>query len=97
MMVDPVSRYAPLETVQMTLPDGRTVAYKRRRFLPQGRTLPVLTTVTVMNGDRLDLIADRTLGNALLFWQVCDANNAMNPIELTAEPERTLRIPIPQV
>lgn len=96
-MVDPVSRYAPLETVQMTLPDGRTVAYKRRRFLPQGRTLPVLTTVTVMNGDRLDLIADRTLGNALLFWQVCDANNAMNPIELTAEPERTLRIPIPQV
>lgn len=96
-MVDPVSRYAQLETVQMTLPDGRTVAYKQRRFLPQGRTLPVLTTVTVTNSDRLDLIADRTLGNALLFWQVCDANDAMNPIELTAEPERTLRIPIPQV
>jgi hypothetical protein len=96
-MVDPVSRYAQLETVQMTLPDGRTVVYRRRRFLPQGRTLPVLTTVTVMDGDRLDLIADHTLGNALLFWQICDANDAMNPIELTAEPNRMLRIPIPQV
>ncbi|MGA7936810.1 MAG: LysM domain-containing protein [Kovacikia sp.] len=96
-MVDSVSRYAQLETVQMTLPDGRTVVYKRRRFLPQGRNLPVLTTVTVMDGDRLDLIADRTLGNALLFWQICDANDAMNPIELTAEPNRMLRIPIPQV
>lgn len=96
-MIDPGSRYAQLETAQMTLPDGRTVAYKRRRFLPQGHTLPVLTNVTVIDGDRLDLIADRTLGNALLFWQICDANNAMNPIELTAEPNQTLRVPIPQV
>lgn len=96
-MFDPVSRYARLETVQMTLPDGRTVAYKRRRFLPQGRTLPPLAAVTVIDGDRLDLISDRTLGNALLFWQVCDANDAMKPIELTAEPNRTLRIPMPQI
>lgn len=96
-MFDPASRYARLETAQITLPDGRTVAYKRRRFLPQGRTLPLLAAVTVIDGDRLDLIADRTLGNSLLFWHICDANDAMAPDELTAEPQRTLRVPIPQI
>ncbi|XHX79870.1 MAG: LysM domain-containing protein [Stenomitos frigidus ULC029] len=96
-MFDPTSRYARLETAQITLADGRTVAYLRRRFLPQGRALPVLATVTVVDGDRLDLIADRTFGNALLFWHICDANDAMKPDELTVEPQRTLRIPIPQI
>lgn len=96
-MFDPISRYAQLETAQLTLPDGRTVAYKRRRFLPQGLQLPVLAEVTVIDGDRLDLISDRTLGNALLFWRVCDANNAMQPRQLTQEPNQTLKVPIPQV
>jgi hypothetical protein len=47
-------------------------------------------------GDRLDLIAARALGDAEHFWQVCDANNAMNPFDLTAEVGSTLRIPLPQ-
>lgn len=96
-MFDPISRYAQIEIAQMTLPDGRTVAYKRRRFLPQGPQLPVLAEVTVVDGDRLDLISDRTLGNALLFWRVCDANNAMQPRQLTQEPNQTLKVPVPQV
>jgi hypothetical protein len=96
-MFDPISRYAQVETVQLTLPDGRTVAYKRRRFLPQGRQLPLLEEVTVVDGDRLDLISDRTLGNALLFWRVCDANDAMQPRQLTEESNQTLRVPMPQV
>jgi hypothetical protein len=50
-MFDPISRYAQVETVQLTLPDGRTVAYKRRRFLPQGRQLPLLEEVTVVDGN----------------------------------------------
>jgi hypothetical protein len=96
-MFDSISRYAQLETAQLTLPDGRTVAYKRRRFLPQGRHLPLLAEVTVIDGDRLDLISDRILGNALLFWRVCDANDAMQPRQLTQEPNQTLNVPIPQV
>lgn len=96
-MFDPISRYAQQEIAQLTLADGRTVAYKRRRFLPQGSRLPVLAEVTVVDGDRLDLISDRTLGNALLFWRVCDANNAMQPRQLTQEPNQTLKVPIPQV
>lgn len=95
-MFDPASRYADLETVQTTLADGRVVAFKRRRFLPQGSRLPLLTEVAVAQGDRLDLIAARTLGDGEHFWRVCDANDAMNPGDLTADVGRALRVPVPQ-
>lgn len=90
------SRYYNLETVMLTLPDGRVVAYKRRRFLPQGDSMPLLAEVAVTEGDRLDLITARTLGDPEHFWRVADANNAMNPFDLTAEVGRVLRVPLPQ-
>jgi hypothetical protein len=93
---EPTSRYYAIEVAILTLSDGRTTPYKRRRFLPQAVTLAILTEANVMGGDRLDLIAYRTLGAAEQFWQVCDANNAMNPTELTEEVGRVLRIPMPQ-
>jgi len=91
------SRYYDLETATYTTPDGRVVAYKRRRFLPRGGEMSLLAEVTVIRGDRLDLIAARTLGDPEQFWRVCDANDAMNPVILTEEPGRTLRVPVPQV
>ena len=96
-MFEPDSRYYALETAELTTPDGRVIAYKRRRFLPQGEQMPHLVEVTVGDGDRLDLITARTLGDPEQFWRVCDANNAMNPAGLTAEPGRTLRVPVPQI
>jgi hypothetical protein len=96
MMFEFTSRYYALETATYTAPDGRVVAYKRRRFLPRGEELQLLSEVTVVDGDRLDLIAGRTLGDAEQFWRVCDANNAMNPLDLTAEPGRSVRVPVPQ-
>jgi hypothetical protein len=95
-MFDETSRYHGLETAVHTMPDGREVRYVLRRFLPQGSKLTVLAEVTVTEGDRLDLIAYRTLGNPEAFWRVCDANDAMRPDELTEEPGRTLRVPVPQ-
>jgi len=96
-MFEPTSRYYSLETATYAAPDGRVVAYKRRRFLPQGEGMPLLVEVTVTGGDRLDLIAARTLGDPEQFWRVCDANDAMNPLDLTAELGRTLRVPVPQL
>ena len=96
-MFEPTSRYFALPTATFTTPDGRAIAYKRRRFLPQGAAMPLLVEVAVAQGDRLDLITARTLGDPEQFWRVCDANNALNPTELTAEPGRTLRVPVPQV
>ncbi len=95
-MFETTSRYYALETATFGMADGRIVAYVRRRLLPQGENLPLLVEVAVAQGDRLDLIAARTLGDAEQSWRVCDANNAMNPPDLTAEVGRTLRVPIPQ-
>lgn len=95
-MFDPMSRYYDLETAKITLPDGRVVAYKRRRILQKGETLPLLMEVTAQDGERLDQIAARTLGDPEQYWRLCDANNAMNPADLTAEPGRKLRVPIPE-
>lgn len=95
-MFDYTSRYYAIETATYTLRDGRSIAYKRRRFLPQGDQMPLLAEAVVNQGDRLDLITARSLGDPLQFWRVADANNAMNPFELTIEIGRRLRIPIPQ-
>ena len=96
-MFEHTSRYYALETATYAAPDGRVVAYKRRRFLPRGEEMPLLAEVTVTRGDRLDLIAARTLGDPEQFWRVCDANDAMNPASLMDEPGRTLRVPVPRV
>jgi hypothetical protein len=96
-MFDHTSRYYNLETAEYTRPDTQKIAYKRRRFLPQGKNLPLLQEFTTVEGDRLDLVTYNTLGDPLQFWQLCDANNTMNPEELTAEVSKTIRIPTPQV
>jgi hypothetical protein len=95
-MFDSTSRYHALETATLTGPDGRSVAYKRRRLLPRGEDLPLLAEVTVTQGDRLDVVTARALGDPEQFWRVADANDAMNPAELTADPGRVLRVPVPR-
>jgi len=96
-MIDPNSRYASVARAEHTLPDGRKVTYLKRRFLPQGENLPRLVDITVIDGDRLDLITARTLGDPLQFWRICDANDALNPFALTETPGTELKVPVPQV
>ncbi|MCC2668852.1 MAG: hypothetical protein K0Q72_1323 [Armatimonadetes bacterium] len=95
-MEDPNSRYSGTGTSLLALPDGRTVAYRRRRFLPQGGALPLLAEVRAGRDERLDLFTYRTLGDPEQFWQVCDANDALRPEDLTAGAERILRVTTPQ-
>ncbi len=95
-MFDFKSRYYSIETVTLTAPDGRILSYKRRRFLPRGETMTLLAEVEVTQGDRLDLMTARTLGDPEQFWRVADANEAMNPFDLTAEVGRLLRVPVPE-
>lgn len=46
---------------------------------------------TVVEGDRIDLIAYRYLGQAELWWVVCDYNDIAFPLEL--EVGMMLRMP----
>jgi hypothetical protein len=96
-MFEPTSRYYPLPTAIHVTADGREIRYARRRFLPPGESHQTLVEVTVTEGERLDIIAARTLSNPEQFWRIADAENAMNPRQLVEEPGRTLRVPIPQV
>ena len=46
---------------------------------------------TVVEGDRLDLLAYRYLGDARLWWIICDYNDLFFPLAL--DPGLALRIP----
>jgi hypothetical protein len=50
----------------------------------------------VHQGDRLDLIAAKYLGDPLMAWLICDANGAIRPHDLVATPGRVLAITTPQ-
>lgn len=92
------SRYYGIDIATLDLPDGRTVSYLRRRFLPDGTKAVVLAEHTVAQGDRLDNVTARYLGDPEQFWLVCDANNTMRPDDLVAESQigHVLNIPLPQ-
>jgi hypothetical protein len=89
------SRYAAIQDEQLTRSDGTQLNYKGRRFLPQTKGMQIIQLVTVVAGDRIDLIASRTIGDPELFWRVCDASDAMYPLALTTQPGRSLNIPMP--
>jgi hypothetical protein len=99
-MFDHTSRYYNIETTTLTLPGGHMVSYVRRRLLPQGDQLPLLAEVSVTRGERIDAVSNRTLGDPLAFWRICDANNAMDPQQMledvSADASQRLRIPQPQ-
>lgn len=86
----------PAGTVRVTVADGRTITYRRRRFLPQGDSIPTVAQMVVQAGERLDRLAYRSFGDAEQAWRIADANNAMRPQALLSEPGRRLAIPLPQ-
>jgi hypothetical protein len=88
------SRYEPVPEAELTTPEGRTIRYKRVRFIPD---TPGSLAQRVNQGDRLDLIAYRTYKDPEQFWRICDANLAMLPEELVEEPGRRLLIPVPTI
>ncbi len=90
------SRYNRIETTTIEMPGGKTIAYLRRRFVPSPERFSLLQEHTVTEGDRLDNVTAKYLGDPEQFWRICDANNAMRPEELTAEIGGKLRITMPE-
>ncbi len=91
----PTSRYAGLEITKIEI-DRETYAYVRRRFAPLPERLSIISEHTVVQGERLDHIAARFIGDPQLFWRICDGNRALRPVELTETIGRRLVITLPE-
>ena len=91
----PNSRYNGLPTLTFTLPDGRTVAYVTRRFIPGPENFVTVREHLVAQGDRLDLIAATYLSDPEQWWKIADWNVALRPESLTEEPGTRLSIAMP--
>ena len=75
----PNSRYHGIETGALTQPDGTVIPYLRRRFVPQPEALALLRTYLVQDGERLDNVTARMIGDPEMFWRICDGNRAVRP------------------
>lgn len=93
----PSSRYhrTPVATLK-TAADGREIVYLKRRFVPPPERFALLQEHVVTEGERLDHLAARYLGDPEAFWRLCDANGAIRPDELLEPVGRRLRVTLPE-
>lgn len=89
------SRYHLLETATLETASGNIIVYVRRRFAPLPERFAVLQEHVVAQGERLDHITARYLGDPEQFWRVCDANGVLKPTDLEVVGRR-LRITLPE-
>jgi nucleoid-associated protein YgaU len=92
------SRYYAFGVQQYIAPNGQNIPYLQRRIVPQpgAPNYATINTYTVQQGDRLDRIAAKYLGDPLMAWLICDANGAIEPYTLVATPGTVLNITTPQ-
>ncbi len=99
-MFEANSRYLAVDTATLEVKDAsgelRRIAYKRRRFIPAPVGQTELVEHRVTQGERLDNITARYLGDPTQFWRVCDANLVLCPTELE-RPGRRILITQPTV
>lgn len=98
-MFDPSSRYAALAVFTHTPTGGdgepRSIRFCARRFLPDPAAGTTLMEHVVTQGDRLDNLTARTLGDPLLFWRIADSNLSMEPETLCDEAGSRITISLP--
>ncbi len=91
---NPSSRYYGAQIKSYTLPNGTPVNYLARRIVPRASTYTSVQNYVIVDGDRLDNLANKFLGNPILYWMVCDANTVTDPDELTAQVGTTIVVPV---
>lgn len=94
-MFPPTSRYFGVAISRFITTQGRQVCCLGRRFLPPVAGAVAMTEHSVVQGDRLDNVTARYLGDPEQFWRLCDANHTLHPDELTAETGRRILVPLP--
>lgn len=97
----PASRYYGLDiNTYVTAPDlahpeGKTIVYLKRRFLPPADRFALLSEHVVTEGERIDNITATFLTDPDQYWRICDANSVMHPQE-AERPGLRLRITLPE-
>jgi hypothetical protein len=91
----PQSRYYGLPVASLARPDGSTISYVTRRFIPPAVSFAVLQRHRVIQGERVDVLAGQALGDPLFYWRLCDANQALRPEDVTAKPGAFVNITLP--
>ena len=76
---------------------AREVRYLKRRFIPDSQGMTTLVEHRVAQGERLDNITARYLGDPTQFWRLCDANQALRPEALTDEIGNVINIALPNI
>jgi hypothetical protein len=87
------SRYEAIKEAELVDRKGRTIRYKRMRFIPDAHGTLV---AAVREGDRPDLIAYRVFSDSEQFWRLADVNLTPRPVDLTSVPGRRIKVPGPQ-
>lgn len=99
-MTEPGSRYHGVPTAELTVRSAddtlRQIRYLRRRFLPPLDGMVVIAEHRVSEGDRIDNLSARYLGDPLAYWRIADANHALQPETLTDPPGHVIRIAMPR-
>jgi len=88
------SRYYGLPVLEYQAPDGSPIRYVKRRFIPQPSAFATLVSHSVQQGDRIDTIAARYLGDPLYYWRIADANLAVRPDDALVDG-KSVKIPLP--
>ncbi len=91
----PESRYYGVPLLTQPTPAGGQISYVSRRFIAPPQAFALLQRHRVMQGDRVDTVAGSILGNPLSYWQICDANLALEPADVTAVPGAFIVITLP--
>jgi nucleoid-associated protein YgaU len=91
-MFSSTSRYANVADATYKDANGRQFFYKLLRLTPAA---PTLLVHTVVQEDRLDLLAATFYTDPEQFWRICDANLAMRPDDLL-QVGLILQIPVVQ-
>lgn len=92
MPVKPDSRFAKLPVLQVVAPDGSV-----RQVVALRLELPAFTgdvkQYRVVQGEGIDLLAQRFYGDERLWWRILDANPVVYPLDV--QPNDILNVPSP--
>lgn len=83
------SRYYGIETVTGRDPNGKEIRAAKLRRLPatNGQSL------TVHDGDQLDVMSKRLYRDGTRYWHIADANTELEANTLVSEANRDIEVP----